>query len=206
MNPAVITPPALEPVSLAEAKAHLKIDHADEDGVIASLILAARQFCERYTRGALVEQTLKWTLSSWREEKTWGSLDGCFVPDFGSLSFIEIPVGPLREVVSITTYDEAGAGSVWGAENYYLSTAQARIYRRAGASWPKPGRRGDGIEILYTAGFGDAAEDVPPILRRGILMLVAHLYLNREAVSDVPLAPVPYGIAKLFDSFRKVSL
>jgi len=110
MNPILITAPLIEPVTLAEAKVHLKIDHADEDTYISSLISSARRFCEKYTRGALIEQTWKWTLDRWP-----GSQDGCntdLPPSLqsGEGRFIEIPVTPLISVTSITTYDDEDTG------------------------------------------------------------------------------------------------
>ena len=68
------------------------------------------------------------------------------------------------------------------------------IVVKDGASWPTAQDRTDAIKITYTAGFGDAASDVPRGLRHALLMTVAHWYESREpvvigtSVSDLPMA------------------
>ena len=207
MNPALVTAPAVEPLTLVEAKEHLKIDHTDEDTYISSLIASARVFCERYTKLALDEQTLKWTLQSWLGDNEPASYGLESIPALRSgEKFIEVPVGPLSSVTSITTYDDDDNATVWNAANYYVASAHNRIYRRVGITWPKPGRAAEGIEIIYKAGFGANASDVPKSIRQGLLQLIAHLYEHRENVTDVPLSLVPFSVTQSFDLYRKFSL
>ncbi len=206
MNPTLMTAPAIEPLTLAEAKEHLKIDHADEDNYITGLISAARRFSEGYTRLALIEQTYKWTLDRW---PGYGGANDESHPLFSGYQknrFIEVPIGPMLSVSSITTFDDADVGTVWNAENYYVSAPQNRIYRRTGVTWPIPGRAGGGIEILYKAGFGSLASDIPQSLRQVLLQLVAHLYSNREPLTETAALNVPFTIREHLNLFRRVSL
>jgi uncharacterized phiE125 gp8 family phage protein len=62
-------------------------------------------------------------------------------------------------------------------------SAPGRLYRKPGSLWPEPGRIAGGIEIAFTAGYGDAAADVPAPLRQGLLLQLAHLFENREPAS-----------------------
>ncbi|MCH8347366.1 MAG: phage head-tail connector protein [Proteobacteria bacterium] len=206
MNPTLVTAPSVEPVTLAEAKEHLKIDHADEDTYITNLITAARRFCEKYTRLALIEQTWKWTFDHWP-----GIMDVCdetlpLTLRGGDVRFVEVPVTPLISVTSITTYDDQDTATVWAASNYYTSSPQGRIYRRTGASWPSSGRAGDGIEFVFKAGFGTAASDVPTPLRQGLLQLIAHLYENRVAAGDTSSFSVPFSVTENFNLYKRISL
>ena len=205
MNPVVTIPPAVEPVSLAEAKAHLRIDHADEDTLISDLIAGARSYCENYTGRAFVAQTLAWSLSAWpgiRQARD-SDIDYCRLFPDSPASYAEVPRGPLVSVSSITIYDDDDVASVWSADNYYVSTRTGRIYRRSGVAWPQPARAADGIEIVYVAGFGSAAPDVPEPLRRAVMLMLAHLYEWRQPVADAPGAPLPMSVAELLAPYRK---
>lgn len=206
MNPTLITGPAVEPLTLAEAKEHLKIDHADEDGYITTLISAARKFAEGYTRLRLVEQTLMWTLDRWPGYGGTTQESHPLISGYGKNRFLEVPAGPLISVTSITTYDDADVGTVWDVANYYVSSPQNRVYRRTGVAWPIAGRAGGGIEILYKAGFGTLASDVPKSLRQALLLLVSHLYQNREPVTEGAALNVPFTIREHLNLFRRVNL
>lgn len=208
MNPRRTTDPASEPVTLAEAKAHLRIDHADEDTYLTSLITAAREYAESYTSRAFISQTWTWWLNQWpvdcRERAWWKSARfepaSLFSP---TPRYVEAPFGPLISVTSITTFDTADAGTVWANSNYYVAAGQDRIYRRSGASWPLPTRAADGIEIVYVAGYGASAADVPAPLRHALLELIAHLYEHRQVIGEAPAVTIPLGMAALLDPYKK---
>lgn len=206
MNPTLITPPAIEPLTLAEAKEHLKIDHGDEDTYISGLIAASRTYAERYTKLALIEQTWQWMLDRWPGGSV-SDLETYLVPGTTrARKFVEVPFGRIISVTSITTFDEDDTPTIWDAANYYVATSQNRIYRRIGQTWPVVARSAEGIEIIYKAGYGVAASDVPDPIKQGLKQLIAHLYANREGVSETPKTPIPLTITQQFDSYRKVNL
>jgi uncharacterized phiE125 gp8 family phage protein len=181
------TPPAVEPVSLADAKAHLKIDTTDDDALIARVIAAARARAEWHTGRALVTQS--WTL--------W--LD-CW-PLAGT---IEIPLPPLQSVTAVTTYARDDSAAVLSAALYTVdaASAPARLALKPGAAPPTDLRAINGIGIAFTAGYGDSADDVPALLTQAILSLVAFLYENRgEAPAELP----PDALAQL-EPFRILKL
>ena len=206
MNPKLVTAPSIEPVTLAEAKEHLKIDHGDEDTYITNLITAARRYCEKYTRLALIEQTWAWTLDRWPAGKD--TCDQNLAPALrgGDKRFIDFPITPLLSITSITTYDDLDNATIWAASNYYTSSAQGRIYRRTGTSWPAVGRVGDGIEIVFKAGFGSLASDVPAPLRQGLLQLIAHLYEHRVAAEETSSFSVPFSVTESFNLYKRIGL
>jgi uncharacterized phiE125 gp8 family phage protein len=181
MSLSLTTPPATEPVTLAEAKAHLKIDTADEDALIATLITASRARAEWYTGRALVTQS--WVLR----------LD-TFPPD----GIAEIPLPPLQSVSEIACNTEDGIRTVLPSSDYRVDTAAPRVIF---ARRPPHLRKTDALEIAFTAGYG-AASAVPAAIRQAILVLVGDLYSHRgddEAICG-PQAQVllaPYKVFKL---------
>ncbi|MFQ5535174.1 MAG: head-tail connector protein [Sphingomonadales bacterium] len=200
--------PALEPVTLADAKDHLRVDGADDDTLITSLIAATRDVCETFLDRALIQQTWKLTLDSWPPAcpEPWrdGVREGA-VADFTKIArHIELPKG-LMALTSIQTFDEAGAPTVFAATNYFVSSGKhGRVVLKSGVAWPKPGRIADGIEITFTAGFGAAVTDVPQSVRAGLLMLIAYLYENR---GDDPMdAAWATGVTALWRPHARVRL
>lgn len=175
------TPPAAEPVSLAEAKAHLKVDITDDDALIGTLISAARSRAEWRTGRAFVTQG--WTL--WLDR--WPA-DGC----------AEIPLPPLQSVVSVTHYARDDSATVLDTDDYQVAQgAPAGVILKSGA--PLNLRAADAVAIAFTAGYGNAAA-VPTLVRQAILQIVAGLYANRGDDSIPPDALAllePYRILKL---------
>ncbi len=163
----VVHPPATEPVSLDEAKAHLRVTTTDEDAYIASLITAAREWCEGFQQRAYITQAHKLTLDRWPCGRA-----------------IYLPRPPLQSVTSIVYTDSEGAQYTIEAKSYIVDTdaEPGRIVLAYGASWPSVTLRpAAGVEITYVAGYGDAS-DVPQKVKQAMLLLVGHWYEQREAV------------------------
>ena len=183
--------PAAEPVTLQEAKAHLRVDHASEDVLISSLILTSRLHVEAALDLALIDQA--WTLQLDR----WS----------GS-GVVEIPLSPVKTVSGVRVKDASGGMITIAPESYIVDTASrpARVVFETG-SQPHPGVRAAGIEVTFTAGFGTQPSHVPAPLRHAILMLVAHWYDNREvAEAGSAAARIPEQIGDLIAPFRKIRL
>lgn len=176
-----ITPPASEPLTLAEAKAHLRVSLTDDDSLITTLIAAARLMAEEFTQRAFIAQGWRLWLDSFPGDQTawWdGVREG---PDNLTVTrFIPLPRPPLISITSVSSYSDADAATLFASSNYFVDTASApgRLALRSGASWPVPGRQTNGISIDFMAGFGTAA-DVPQALKAGMLAHIAQLYENR---------------------------
>ncbi len=179
------TPPAVEPVTLAEAKAHLRIEDAAEDALITALIVAARQWAEEYTGRAFINQT--WQL--WRDD--WPETD-----------WVELPRYPVVSVSQIQTFDDADAATTWNSANYFVDAARdfGRVVRRKAACWPLPSRSAQGVLIEYVAGYGASPSSVPEAIRLAIRQIVAAWHENRgdEKGDAMPSAMV----AALLDPYR----
>ncbi|HEY4124732.1 MAG TPA: head-tail connector protein, partial [Rhizomicrobium sp.] len=180
------TPPAIEPVTLEEARAHLKVDTADDDTLITALIAAARARAEWHTGRAFITQSWVLWLDCWPERNC-----------------VEIPLPPSQAVTNLTTYALDDTAAVLDANLYQVDTAStpARITLKSPAIAAST-RALNAIAIAFNTGYGDAASDVPQAIRTAILEIIADLYANRGDTSlDPPQTALamlaPYRIFKL---------
>ena len=201
-----IAGPAIEPLSLTDVRAHLRIDSTADDRLLAGLVLAAREACESFLDRALIQQTWRLTLDDWpavRPAPWWdGVRDGAIDAISGTARALSLPKG-LLAVSEIRTFDAAGVPTTFSAANYVVSPGRnGRVVLVPGAAWPRPARVADGIEIDFTAGFGAAASDVPQAVRTGLAIVIAHLYENR---GDDPLASArASGASALWRPYARV--
>ncbi|MBI3275797.1 MAG: phage head-tail connector protein, partial [Methylocystis sp.] len=168
MTPILLAGPLVEPVSLADAKAWLRLDTSDEDDLVAALIVSARMTLEAYTRRFFITQNWRIKLDAWPitlRERTPATL--------------AIPFAPLQSVAAIRVYDAANAAQVLDQATYLAPAAPDRARVSFVTQPPTPARLSDGIEIDVVVGYGAPATDTPEPLRRAILMLVAHWHENR---------------------------
>lgn len=160
--------PDIEPVSVAEAKTHCRVDISNDDLLIANLITTAREYIEMICRPrrALISQTWKLLLDKW--PKT---------------DILELGVVPLLSVTSVAYTDDYASTTIWPASNYVVDTASepGRLRLRTGVSWPSATlREVNGVEITFVAGYGASSMSVPEPFRQAILLLVGNWYENRE--------------------------
>ena len=183
--------PAAEPISVAEAKAHLRVDADDEDTLIASLIVAGRTLIERNLGLALVTQGWSYFLDHWPER-------GC----------ISLPLTPVQAVSAVTVHDEDGGATVLDASSYAVDVLSAPARLTLTSATPSVVTRPfNAFEVAFTAGYGDAATDVPQPIRQAVLLLVAHWFEHREPVAfGASPQQVPAIVAGLLQPYRRVRL
>ena len=191
MSAILLTPPALESVTLADAKHFLRIEHDDDDDVLAALIAAARVHVEAKTRHALITQVWRLTRDVW--------------PATGLLPILPVP---LREVTAVGVYRDDGMLQMLDVDVFHINTVSApAILAFERGALPAPGRISGGIEIDIEVGYGDAAEDVPAPLRQAIRLLIAHWYENRSIIAaSGEVASMPASVSSLIAPFRVLSL
>ena len=184
MRTTLSTAPAVEPISLDEAKTHLRVLTSDDDGYISDLIKVARKKVEYDLRRALNSQTWKMYLDGF--------------PANGDI--IRIPYPPLQSISSIKYYDTSNSQQTWSSDEYEVDiySEPARVAEVYGYTWPSTYSRMNAIEITFVAGYGDNASDVPWTVRQALFLLIGHYYENREATTDGrPLTSVPMGYENL---------
>ena len=188
MSSILLTAPAVEPVTLDEARAFLRVEHNDDDEVIAALSASSRVHVEAQTRRALITQ-------SWRVSADAWPADG------------RLPVrpAPLQTLDAARVYDVDGVAHEVDTQAFVADLANSTLIF---APWavPAPGRFAAGIELDVTVGYGDAAIDVPEALRQAIRLLTAHWYENRGLAAVGTVTVLPSTVAALIAPYRVLSL
>lgn len=153
-------------LSLAEAKAHLRVEGSDEDALIAGYVAAAAQWCEEFTSRAFVTQTWEMQLPSWPRGRE-----------------IRLPRPPLASVEWVRWLDDEDIERTMNPDFYFVDTVAepGRIELETGANWPDGTMQVRGVTVRFTAGYGGGA-DVPAAVRQAARFLVGHSYENRESV------------------------
>ncbi len=190
----LVTPPASEPVTLAEAKKQCRVEADDtyDDDFIMGLISAARHLAEVEVRQQFITATWRMTLDQfplWMPATTW----------IGSV--ITLPRPPLQSVTSIIYYDQSGDPHTVTTDKYTVDTVSmpGRIAPTRCQPWPVVQATANAVAIEFVAGYGDAA-DVPEAAKLAIKMTVAHLYRNRETIVEGSYNELPRAAEALLAS------
>jgi uncharacterized phiE125 gp8 family phage protein len=161
------TPPAAEPVSLADAKVHCRIDTSDDDAYVTSLITVAREYLEETLDIAILNQTLEARY------------------DVFPLWEIVLPRPPLATgVVTIEYRDEAGQIQTITSANFQVDRhiLPGRVYPLYEQVWPAVRGDENSVTVRWPAGYGATGASCPAALRHAIFLLVAHWYEMRQPV------------------------
>jgi uncharacterized phiE125 gp8 family phage protein len=182
----LITAPTVEPVTLAEAKLHLRIEDAvtAEDALISALIATARHWCEAFLRRAIVTQTWDFFYDCW----PWMSRRFVVpLPPAQTLTGVYYTIqGEAEAQLTTVALDQTG-------EAVYLSYGEAFPSGALAAANP--------IRIRAVCGYGLAAA-VPPPIKLAILLLVAQWYQHRENVTEKALVELPMAAKHLLWPLR----
>lgn len=182
----------IEPVTLAEAKLHVRVDNDADDTVITNQIKSARRYCEKYTARAFINQT-------------W--LAYFDFRDFLYKRAFYLPFGKIRSITSINVYDVNNVATPIPTDKYSVSAARINLNDGYYYNTVTNYRNFDTLEINWVVGYGETADDVPQDLKQAILLLVGHWYENRGAIYEVlggksDLETLPLGVLNLLDAHR----
>lgn len=189
MTPLALTPPALEPVSLDEARLYLRLDRTDEDDLLATLITAARLMVEAASGRMLIAQHWRLVLDTW--------------PGCGTL---RLPLAPLIAVTAARVFDAAGLATALAPAAFVPIQGSDPPLLRLGPELPAPGRAFAGIEIDLEIGFGPAPADVPASLRQAVLLLAARWFEHRSDAVERDAQALPASILALVAPHRRARL
>lgn len=197
LKPVRTVAPTAQIVTREEAKRHCRVEllEPDDDPVIDGLILAATSWLDGYygvMGRALINQTWRLNLDCWPACK------------------IRLPLSPVSTITSIKYRDSDNNEQTLLAANYSSVMEDVEspyILWAADASLPSLYERPDAIEVLFVAGYGGAASDVPVAIKHAALMLIAHLFENRETVIvGTNAQALPFAVDVLIAPFRRVGV
>ena len=180
--------PAEEPVSLADAKAFLRVDDSAEDALITTLATAARLHVESVTARAMLFQSWRLVLDAWPAERT-----------------IALPVGPVHELTAVTALDQDDEPHELELGQFSVQAGRLMLPRAIDGAPALRERLG--LEIDYVAGYGEDASAAPADLRHACLVLIGFWFENRDAVIVAGSGAVmPAGFDRLVAPYRRVAL
>lgn len=187
----LVTAPTQEPVTLTEAKAQLRLDIADDDGLLAGYLIAAREYIEGQTKRDLVTKTWDYTI-----DYGW--------PVRGLRQYIRLPLNPVQSVTSVSYVDEAGVTQTLAANQYTVLSRMtySAIVPAYDVTWNTTRRVPDAVTVRFVSGY----ENCPQDLKLAVMMLAAHWYENRETVSGKAMTEVPLSVDALISPYVDRSL
>lgn len=181
------TPGSVEPISLSEAKAHLRIDSTAEDAYISGLIVAAREMAEAYTARSFITSTFTMKVNDFPVGE----------------GVIRIPRTPLGSVSSIQYIDANGSTQTLSTDVYEVLSDDTRacVVLKPGQVWPSARfEQYEAVTITFTAGYGVASTAVPQAARSAMFLIIGNLFENREGVTHQVMRTLPMGVKTLLDT------
>jgi uncharacterized phiE125 gp8 family phage protein len=182
----LITAPAVEPVTLAEAKAHCRVEHSEEDALITSIIVSAREQAEHITGRPLITQT-------------WEA-----VLDEFPICEVRLGKANVLSITSVKYLDLDGVEQTMSSGLYMLDaedSADCWLHPAINTNWPSTQDIVNAVRVRFACGYGAAASAVPQSVKDWIKLTVAHYYANRESVAVNNLAELPH-VERLLDRVR----
>lgn len=179
-----VVEPAVEPVSLAEAKVQCRVDTEDSDAYITSLIAVARQYVEEMCDITLLT-------SVWEARY-----------DLFPVWSINLPRPPMAPGTVTVTYRNGDGtyGTLSSASGDFqvdTNVIPGRIYPNWARSWPPTRGDENSVVVRYTAGYGSDCKAAPPVAKHLILLLVAHWFDSRQLAVTGGQVQVPYTFRTL---------
>ena len=177
-------PPTAEPITLSEAKAHLRLTHSDDDTYVSNLIIAARRAVESRCDLAIMPQSWQLYADRWPSD-----------------SIFKLRLHPVASVDGIAMFGEDDVAQTLNLSDFYfdLASRPARVVLRSNRSYAQPTRRANGIRIAFTCGY----TIVPLELKQAMLMAIADWYGAR---GDEQGGALPAGATQLLSQFKPVRI
>lgn len=191
----VVTYPVVEPITIEEARLHLRVDIDSDDSpptniddnLIMWQLAAAREWCEQYLGFRVAQQTLELALDEFPDE-------------------IELPVWPVLSVESVKYIDEDGEEQTIDELDYIIDdySRPATITPYTDLEWPETKVIANAVKVRFTQGYSMAGDSpqvypFPYLVRAAILLVLGSLYEQREDSSPIKQESIPLGAMALLD-------
>lgn len=186
MGDRLITAPSVEPVSVAELKAHLRVTSSADDGYLGTLITAAREYAEQQTGRALAEQTREYTADA-----------------FPRCGVLRLGFAPVVSISSVKYLDETGAEQTLDASVYTVDTQSepGALVLKVNQDWPDTAILPAAVRVRYVCGAA-----ARPLLKQAVLFIAAHWYEQRLPVNVGNIVnEIPHTLNAILWSNRVIS-
>lgn len=213
----LITPPAGEPISVEEAKDHLRLDTAEDDVYVTALITAARQYTEQVCWRAMLTQTNELVLPGFIGQDrfelyspqrfsppagfgyAWG-----FERSYRYTDYIELPFGQVGALASdaVKYTDENGVIQTLASSEFSVDdvSVPGRLRLAYGKCWPTTRNQWDAVRITYPVGWDDAT--LPNALKQAMLLLISQMYEHRTPEVAGIISMVQFTYDALLGPYR----
>lgn len=195
----LVTPPSLEPVTVADMDLYARVTTTTEDPLMTTLITAARKRCEDWRGQAFITQTWDYFQDQF---PLWdGTLvDQGFTP-MGVQAWatrrgtywqtpIQLPRPPIQSVTWVKYTPYTGGTLTMDPATYQVDTSNIwapRVLPNTDKMWPTDLLQSvNGVNVRFVAGYGNAAVNVPEQIVLAIKQLVAFWFRNRDAMNVIP--------------------
>lgn len=185
MRIVVVTPPAVEPLTVDDVRQFTRdtVATQDVDDVLEQLIQTAREQAQTELGRYLITQTLDLYLDRFPMQR----LGAPMLLDRRSAHELDpfaILLPPLQSVTSITYVDGNGATQTLAADQYQVDAASkpARITPTYGVYWPSTRDQANAVTVRFVAGYGATAASVPACVKLWMAARVKTIFDNRDTV------------------------
>lgn len=191
----LVTPPSTDPVTLAEAKAHLNVNFSDDDALISGYIRSAQMAIVYDTGHAL-------------SPSTWDLVYDAFPSGNTPNGYTQIPIGPLISVDSVNYVDPTTELEVQLANSEYEVDTMSFLggVQPISTGWPATFSTINAVRIRFVAGYPDSGSPitstVPESLKHAVLLLVRDMYDFRGSYVAGVITKIPEAVRRLTDPFQ----
>lgn len=162
----LITPPAVEPVSVNDIKQALRIDHTDDDVILVTHVASAREFVERRIQSQVAVKTWEFVIDAFPEAE------------------IALPLRPVSSVTSIKYDDVGGVEQTVNPSTYVLDNVSRDHWVFTSSSWPVAMDSFNSVRVRFVAGYSDPTL-IPPSIKAAIILKTKELYDGEDTKEAV---------------------